>query len=153
MTVKEVIDVLSALLTPTIAVIATFIAVQQYRLSKIKTRFDLYQRRSSVFRCTMDLLTRITLERKVDNDALLRFARESSEAHFLFRSEVRKHLEELYRKALDLEMIGRKFEKKGENNGTDLGLLREQQEEIFAWFDQQFDVTREKFGKYLNLRA
>jgi hypothetical protein len=47
---KPYIEIFSALLTPTIAVITTFIAIQQYRNNRLKQRLDLYERRMAIYK-------------------------------------------------------------------------------------------------------
>ncbi len=42
---KDYVDVLSALLTPFIAIITTYIAYQNYRNAKLKLRHELYDKR------------------------------------------------------------------------------------------------------------
>ena len=42
MTAKEIVDICSALLTPLIAVIATYIAYQQYHVSELTLKKELY---------------------------------------------------------------------------------------------------------------
>ena len=49
MTVKEIVDVCSALLTPLIAVITTYIAYQQYRVSELTLKKELYERRIKIY--------------------------------------------------------------------------------------------------------
>ena len=61
---RTVVDVLSALLTPTIAVIATYVAYQQWRVNKTRLDLDLYDRRLAIYKAVDaffgDVWTQIT---------------------------------------------------------------------------------------------
>ena len=58
---QTVVAFLQALLTPAIAVLTVVIAVAQYRLAKAKFRHELYERRSAVYKATMQLIAQVTL--------------------------------------------------------------------------------------------
>lgn len=62
---KELIEVFSGLLQPTIAIIAVYIAYQQYKTGRDRVRLDLYDKRFMVFDGLMDLLAHIMREGNV----------------------------------------------------------------------------------------
>ena len=57
---QTMVAFLQALLTPTIAVLTVVIAVAQYGLAKAKFRHELYERRSAVFKATMQFIAQVT---------------------------------------------------------------------------------------------
>ncbi len=62
---KELIEIFSGLLTPTIAIIAVYIAYQQLKTNRYRVRLNLYDKRFKVFRGLMDLLAHIMREGNV----------------------------------------------------------------------------------------
>lgn len=149
----EVVNIFSALLTPTIAIIATYVAVQQYQLTKLKIRFELYDRRSAAYQAVVNFVSSITRTGKVEEAALREFVRNSAESHFLFRSDVRQYMELLYRKALTLELASRNCEREKTAAGMSERAVEDEHQELLQWFNGQFEVAREKFRKYLDLGA
>jgi len=59
MTFKEIVDVLNALLTPVIAGTTVYIAWQQYQVSRLTLRKDLYEKRLRVYQVFMSYLSEI----------------------------------------------------------------------------------------------
>ena len=73
MNYKVYIDIFSALLTPTIALVTTYIAIQQYRNNRAKLRHELYDRRVAVYNAVGNfLITRIN-SIEGGGDAFLKF--------------------------------------------------------------------------------
>jgi len=148
---RSVVEVLSALLTPTIAIVATYIAYQQHRTNKIKVRADLYDRRMQVFNAVTDLLGHIEGAAAVDLDQLRVFLQKTRESYFLFGDEIPEYLNELYKAGVDLRHqtkklfsdlpVGQERDRLADENGA-----------LVKWFFDQFEVAPKKFGKYLRLQ-
>jgi hypothetical protein len=64
---KDYVDIFSALLTPTIALITTYIAIQQYRRERAKFRHELYDRRLAVFKAASNYLSIATSYTTTEN--------------------------------------------------------------------------------------
>ena len=50
------IDILSALLTPLIALIAVYVAYQQHKINKIRLQHELYERRLRVYKAVQTFM-------------------------------------------------------------------------------------------------
>jgi hypothetical protein len=59
---KPYVELFAALLTPVIAIVMTYIAIQQYRANKIKLRHDLYDRRLLLYNAVAEFLAHIIRE-------------------------------------------------------------------------------------------
>src|SRR5437868_3755403 len=90
---EEIAGLLSALLTPVVAVIAVLIAVFQYRLENLKWRLALFDKRYPVYDRTMDYIAFVVREGKMTMERLVQFLRESKDKEFLFGPEVHSFLD------------------------------------------------------------
>lgn len=63
-TVRDYVEIFNALLTPLIAILAAFIAWQQYQVSHFSLKNELYERRFKVFKAFMSYLEDIMREGK-----------------------------------------------------------------------------------------
>jgi len=89
---KDYVDIFSALLTPTIALITTYIAIQQYRRGRAKFRHELYDRRLAVFKAASNYLSIATRYGTTENfdeeeKAFREFLAANLESRFLFDKE------------------------------------------------------------------
>jgi hypothetical protein len=108
MNLTELADIgkiVSGIFLPIIALIGSLIAYQQYRIAKIKLRFELYQRRFDVYKIFIIFATKV-----VDSDQIraeeYRSLREAFYlAKFLFKESVSKHLQEFIAKSKMLRKL------------------------------------------------
>lgn len=119
-TYESVVKLFTALLTPMLAVTTGYIAVQQYRLSKKQLtanadqfrlsyqlsqnqfRLALLERRYKVYEATTKLLGKAIQRARVSDEDLQTFLWETRETEFLFGSELKAYLDEVYKNAADL---------------------------------------------------
>lgn len=146
-----IIKISSALLTPTLAIVGAFILVNQFRLQKLRWRVDVYDKRYPVFINTMEYLSHIVQHHNISNEVLFKFLRGSKDKEFLFGENIKKYLEELYLKGLDLQLIA--IELKNVPVGKKRDQMVGQSSEIFKWFMKRFDVSKRLFAEYLAVSA
>jgi hypothetical protein len=79
-----------------IALIASWIAIRQYKMSKYKVMHDLYEKRFKVFGLCHELLNKITAGQEVGDDLFGRFVQAKNESHFLFNKKLSGMIEEFY---------------------------------------------------------
>lgn len=88
-------QILSAFLTPTIAVIAVYIAWQQWRTAESKRKQDLFDRRYKFYTSMWNVYSSSIVNlnvRKLDKEDLLESVHE---AEFLFGVDIVKHIFEI----------------------------------------------------------
>lgn len=142
---------LTALLTPTLAVFGSVIAYRQWRTAQNKLKFDLFDRRFSVYEASRDLLGSIMTSGKVRDEEVFKFLLATREAKWLFNTDVAIYLEkELYQKALDLQTLQATLD--GIPVGEERSANVQKQVEIKRWFVAQYEVLDEKFSPFLKLR-
>jgi hypothetical protein len=150
--VKAYVDLFSACLTPLIAIIATYIAYQQYRANQLKIRHDLYDRRLQVYNAVAEFLAHVTREGTTDRAQLITLLQKTRESHFLFGSEVSAYITDLYKKGVDLEYYEKQLDHRNLPVGDERTRLAHQQGELLKWIGNQFDVIQSMFAKTLSLQ-
>lgn len=142
---------LAALLTPTVAVLGSFIAYRQWRLAQNKLKFDLFERRFSIFEAARHLIASIMTSGKAKDEEVYKYLFGTREAKWLLDASIAEYLDkQLYHKAIDLQTLD------AELDGTPVGEIRSknvrEQTEIKKWFAAQHKVLDEIFSPYLQLR-
>ncbi len=103
MCIDQLAEISKALLTPVIAVVATYIAWQQWKTNQQKLILDRYDRRLKVYEEVRQILSVILRDAKASYDDLLKFRRAVSEADFLFGSEIPNYIDEIYQRGVKLQ--------------------------------------------------
>ncbi len=149
---KPYVDLLSALLTPTIGVTTAWIAYQQFRLARERLRRDLYDRRMVVYRGVMEVASSIMTHGKVRGEDLAKWARATAESNFLFEAGLREYLESIRKKIVTAWSLGVQLEQGG---GLPVGDARAkvagQQGDALLWLANKLPEIQERFAKYLRV--
>ena len=82
MCLPEIGAISQALLTPLIAIVATYIAWQQWQTNKQKLEMDRYDRRLHVYEEVRKILSIVLRDAKASYEDLLKFRTSVSEADF-----------------------------------------------------------------------
>lgn len=148
------VQVLSALLTPTIAIVGTIIAYQQWRTNNLKLKLDLYDRRLKVYEEVRVLLSRILQKADINYDELFKFFRNCSEADFLFGPEIPKYIEELYQRGVKLHSWNEQYRDSTQPRPPNYNhkIVVEGKHEELQWFTEQFDPAKRLFQSYLSIK-
>ena len=97
---------LAALLTPTVAVLGSFIAYRQWRLAQNKLKLDLFDRRFSVYEAARTFLASIMTSGKAKDEEVFKFMVATREAKWLLNASVAEYLDkQLYHKAIVLQTL------------------------------------------------
>jgi hypothetical protein len=132
----KLVRVLSALLTPTIGVITTYIAYHQYATNKRQARLALFDKRLPVFNSVMKLLAEILRDTQVDKEQLYSFLSDTRDGEFLFGPEIAVYTDEIYKKG-------------GEVRARHAAGDYKHDPELFMWFEEQMKSAKDKFRPYL----
>jgi hypothetical protein len=152
---KYYVDILAALLTPAIAIITTYIAIQQYRNGKAKLRHDLYDRRMAVYKAASKYLSLVVITYAItenpeeEKKALQEFIAANSESHFLFDKEVVNYLALIHITGI-MRPTTRYLIEKG-----DPAQVEEQKQKLAETTEthrQQLQGLQDVFMKYLDLK-
>lgn len=153
---KEVVDVLNALLTPVIAGTTVYIAWQQYQVSRLTLKKDLYEKRLRVYQAFMSYLSEIARNGKVHDNRVAQFYAEASESEFLFDSEVVEKADELYEQGIQLWYLDNQLYPFDGSPGLPVGdersRIAHEQSELLRWFLNQISDTRELFRGQISIQ-
>jgi len=94
-----------SLLTPLIAIVAAYIAWQQWQTNQQKLNLDRYDRRLRIYEEVVKILSIIMRDAKVSDEALLKFRIATSEADFLFGADIPAYIDEIYRHGVAMAVV------------------------------------------------
>lgn len=147
MTLKDLVDIFSALLTPVIALLASYIAWQQYKIQHRSYNGQMYERRREVFRAFMVYLSHVMRDGKTTYESIGQFYADSSEADFLFSEAVTRKRDELYSRGIDMVAGHERMYPRDGSQGLPVGeerskVAREHSEHLKWIFTQIPEVRR-----------
>ncbi len=148
---RDWIDIFTALLTPTIAVLGAYIAWQQWRTNRNKLKIDLFDKRHQVFENIKKFIASILTSGRVEDGADIQFLRDTKSARFLFEdnTDILNLVDEIYKKAVALDTL-QKTEKGSSDEALEKNL--DKQSEIKEWYIAQLRNIDEAFKEYLILK-
>ena len=146
---KDFVPLLSALLTPVIAVITTAILFMQHRIERQMWRLALFDKRYPVFLSAMSFIAAIVSQGTATDKDLSEFLRESKDRDLLFGNEVKEHLETLFKKGVDLMTHHKQMEPLpvGDERSKHASAICD----LLLWFGDQYQATREVFYAYIKI--
>jgi hypothetical protein len=123
-----ILNILSTVATLAIGIAASALAYQQFRISKSKLRFELYEKRLALFKLAMEFTRAVcaNTDQSKTLELAWAFKRDTSEHCFLFTPDVAAYFNTLYAKAN--ELAGAQGRTLGANNDTT---------DLLLWFDSQ----------------
>jgi len=175
----DFITTASGLLTPLIAIIAAYIAYQQYRsykkqgelklkldtlnseleknrlkLEEYKLKLDLYNKRYQIFDKTKKLLHKINQDAKIDLIKLRDFMFETNESKFLFDNDISSYLSELKKNTIELNHLTDDLNKTNlyPVNSPERANKIKRDRELTTWFTSEYENIEMRFDKYLNFK-
>lgn len=147
---KPYVDLFAAL-TPVIAIVTTYIAIQQYRANQLRLRHDLYDRRLALSNAVAEFIANVMQSGTADRAQLVTLLQKTRESFFLFGKEVSDYITDMYKKGVDLEYYEKQLHHANLPVGGERTRIAHQQAELLKWFGKQFDVIQSMFAKKLAL--
>ncbi len=152
------VQILQALLTPLIAVLAVYIAYQQWHVNVRKLRLDLFDRRWAVYQAVIAFITAVCTDFKVKAADIGTFRRATITADFLFGPEIPTYIDELCDRAIKLANVHDKCRSIADPPPPpdyDHSAVTAAMAEGERWFVDQLErrTLNLKFAKYLGVNA
>ena len=145
---KDWIDLLSALLTPTVAAIGIYIAYQQRLINQNRLKHELFDKRYEVYERIGEFISSILTTGTVRAGSDLEFLRDTKAVTLLFDTDIKQFTSEIYEKAVHLHCLESELEGMvSEERKINI----EKQREIKNWYTEQLKTMEIKFIRYLKL--
>ena len=155
-TAKEILYLMSGALTPVIAIIAAYIAYQQYNINQLRLRHELYERRLRVYKSVQFYLSEIMRDGDVEFQRCAQFYADASEAVFLFGTEIQEYVEQLYSKGIDLHSFQEQLYPSDSSPGLPVGQERSKvakdKGELLKWLIHELSNSKEFFRKHMGVQ-
>lgn len=145
---KPIIEFTAAALTPTIAIIALYIAWQQWRTNRARTKIELFEKRIELYQQIADFMGSVLTTPTVEQDKESLFLTNTRTALFLFDSHVTSFVNDIFDKAGRLHCL-QTMEKTLKGDKLDANLKH--QDEIKHWFKQELKNLPQRFSKFLSI--
>jgi hypothetical protein len=145
---RTVIDILSALLTPAIAIVVAYIAYAQWRTANARLNLDLFDKRLAVYRKVHDAVGKVNATGLAEGAAEALFLEAQREARFLFGPEVKAYLDELWMHFIQLHAA------QSNTQSTDEDVRKravQRQSELFQEITQFYYEGGDVFAPYLQM--
>jgi hypothetical protein len=150
MNYKIYIDIFSALLTPLIAIITTYLAIRQYKINRAKTRHELYDKRLAVFKTISSFLFSASCSEHFDFEGYRQFSIAKQESYFLFDKDITdyldyvlEHVNQAYNLKLDEQWAGTE----------DRNTITHKKRDVEQWCGKEANKATLKFMPYLDLKG
>ncbi len=127
---KELLDILSASLSPVIAVFAVWIAFQQKKINEERFKHDLFDKRYAMYESTKELFRHVLVGDEIKRNNLDDYRYATKGSIFIFSSKTSSYLNEVYTNSLKLNASIK-------NKNMD--------EDLFDWFVSEFDQIDDRF--------
>jgi hypothetical protein len=147
----QLIQLLSALLTPVIAVVTTYIAIQQYRTSRLKFKLELFEKRYAIYEGVKNFILSAVREANLSNDDFFKLNEETQDAFFLFGARVEKYINELRSKGARLRYLNERLSDQSLPIGEERSKLSKEDAELNTWFGNQLVESKHVFRKHLRV--
>ncbi len=144
-----ILEVSKGLLTPLIAMVAVYIAWQQWRTNQLKVTLDRYDRRFRVYEEVVNFLTIIRRNATIGVEDIIKFQDATSQTVFLFGSDVCTYIDEIHERGVNLHRWSEEIDGNA-NNAERKNTIAKKASEL-RWLSSQFDPAKEKFKKYLDI--
>lgn len=142
---RDWIDVLQALLTPTLASFGILIAWLQWRPNDQRLKHERFGSRHAVVQALRHFLQSIVVKGDVSEDERLNFLSASAGSRFIFDKNISEYLSEVHDKAVDLQTARRESAAPQKEEKVE---LIKQQSEIKHWVIAQLRSVDENFARF-----
>lgn len=140
---------LQALLTPVIAILALYVAWQQWETNRYKFRLDYFNRRFPIYEAAMRLAGTIAANGTVTDEELRTFSVKTRETKFFFNDGIERYCRKLHDEARAVmagtEKLKAALSEQERQKSQELRLQR------VGWFNEQVNEIPRKFGKFLQI--
>lgn len=142
---RDWIDILQALLTPTIAFLGLLIAWLQWRINNNRLKMERFDGRFTRFEATRRFLQKLIQQGGFEEPDRLQFLSETTGSRFVFDVKISTYLDELHSKAVDLETLNTEL---SDCPKSERGQKVRERADLKKWMIAQLRGLEQKFTPY-----
>ena len=142
-------DIVTAISTLGIGLLAVYFAWRQFTLSELQWKHQVYDRRMAIYVAAGQTISYLFRHGELPDSVLFDFLQKTRESDFLLNPEVTARLDKMYEKAIDLQMLQSEF--KDMSVGEERSKKIQEAVEIKKWYVAQAQVLKELFSPFLKL--
>ncbi len=146
-----VMQILSALLTPVIAVVTTYIAIQQYRASKLKIRLELFEKRYAIYQGAKEFIFAAVRDGNLPDVEFFKLSNTTQDAFFLFDESVGRYIDTLREKGARLRYLNDLLADPSLPVDDQRSALSAEDADLCTWFGNQILDSQHAFKNYLRV--
>jgi hypothetical protein len=140
-------------LTALTALIAAWIAFQQYQTARHRLRLDLFEKRLAVYEAAKSLIQTAIRDGNLKTDRIFEFVRDSRQAEFLFDQPLVSYLEAIRAKSFRFSHLNEQLHEIRIPVGPERTKVAEEETQLLNWFMEQAQgAASAQFRPYLSFR-
>lgn len=147
----KLVELLSAFLTPVIAIVTTYIAVQQFRTNRFQVKLEMFERRYAIYDAIREFISEAVQSGDFQSKSFPIFNERTHDAYFLFSDEISDYVQLLREKAARLRLVNDKLHNRGLPLGDERSKLAEEDHDLMIWFGHQFETSKELVRPFMRL--
>ena len=154
MTMVYFFQILSGLLTPVIAMIALYIAYQQFNVNRNKLKLELYEKRYKMYLFIKDFIEHFSINFIFSSSEFRKFNTQANECKYLFDKDINALIKNIQKNVLKILALNEQLSR------SDLYPVdsKERQQfdseklELMKWFNDLYFDIEEYFMEYLEFK-
>lgn len=139
---KPITDFLIALIPIMLAILGSYIAIQQYRTNRKKLKIELFEKRFKVFDSINKFIGAVVRTQSVDQQQRNDFLAGTRGAEFLFDITIKEYVDKIWETSVDLGVWA---------EDINTSAHASERAEHMKWFVKQLQEIDGKFKKYMQL--
>ena len=152
----SLLEIFSSLLTPLVAIIALYIAFQQYQINKRRLKHDTYERKLAIYKIVKQYFLEIRRDGQTNYPHCSEFYSDVSEAFFLFSKSIPKAIDEVYEKSIEMISLYEQLYPRDGSEGLPLGNERSEVSHkntiLLKWHLNKWKEIQELFKKEMAIK-
>lgn len=152
MTLDLWLRIISTLSTFAIGVAVVVLAYQQFKISRSKLKFDLYERRLKLFNVVREFCGRVAMEGKINARDSSDLYHDTIERHFLFDQEIISYIGNVYERSKQLQRTRLELERPRLTEDEKQALDRQLVAQMTWFYDQAENISR-VFSPELSIKS
>ncbi len=144
----SILEISKGLLTPLIALVAVYIAWQQWRTNQLKVTLDRYDRRFRIYEEVVQFLRIVVKNATVATNDIVNFRNATSEADFFLAPKSPNIIDEIHKRGIELHTLRAEEEA---NKARGLQKINASIATELKWLSSQFHPAKSMFKNYLDI--